>query len=791
MNYSRDIIVIDDDTPPAAPHVPISSSSSNDVNRSTSNDPKSNINESTASNANTSSISSASNNESSYVAHLTGSPTSKNGPIEVYDNDNDDVFECQICYQEVALSEAKTHHKTNSLHRELFAKVQHEAKSRPTEGCCHLCKDISIDPFYKEDDLFVCDNENCCSEAHYRCIGYEYKADGMNCEWYCTFCMNEYKKLSVSNDFEVACEINKCYSKHARKNYKEIKDDDPFWCKYCKVRVTSMEYHEQQTGHRTNKANYTDIVDTKNYCNLCQVKVCDAEGMKDHCESTIHIIRKEHLEAATDESENDLYRHRSVMQKLKKKVRTSADKQLDYILANAMEDETLSRCDICDADFKTHKHLLLHCKTKGHKLNVTQLGKSNSSNTYCDVCDKQFKQVSDLLHHQYNSSEHRSKARKQRDGGASSGAAGGNTRSKVTNKRKYEPLEESDEAEQELPLFDPKFIEKEFCCIICRLHFDGPKGLEHHLKTPVHNTQLALYGERHLQQRVRGVCYCCKLVTFGPESGPTTKCSTVSCPAQIHLSCHVTGSADSSSSSSSNGTELTPWLCNICTDGPQKRSRLDSVKEKYHCQLCQKTMNRATKDNHLKESSHRAREREKEIQMEETKKGVHGLCLVCRRVCYPDDIVLNDELLFCIHRTDNRPDKCQSQCHKKCILKLEGYDINNKVENICISNWECIYCIGSADATVASSAVNNSAIQSVEGSGVAVGSGSDKLLRTRYSRTSLFLLLSQLGNLTQLLTHSLLLTYLLTHLLTYSLTHLFIYLLTYSLTHSLTYSPTH
>ena len=43
MNYSRDIIVIDDDNelvaPPAAPHVPISSSSSNDVNRSISNDP--------------------------------------------------------------------------------------------------------------------------------------------------------------------------------------------------------------------------------------------------------------------------------------------------------------------------------------------------------------------------------------------------------------------------------------------------------------------------------------------------------------------------------------------------------------------------------------------------------------------------------------------------------------------------------------------------------------------------------------------------------------------------------
>ncbi len=70
--------------------------------------------------------------------------------------------------------------------------------------------------YSQEDDLFVCDNENCCSEAHYRCIGYENKADGMNCEWYCTFCMNEYKKLSVSSDFEVACEINKSYSKHAR-----------------------------------------------------------------------------------------------------------------------------------------------------------------------------------------------------------------------------------------------------------------------------------------------------------------------------------------------------------------------------------------------------------------------------------------------------------------------------------------------------------------------------------------------------------------------------------------------
>ncbi len=70
-------------------------------------------------------------------------------------------------------------------------------------------------------------------------------------------------------------------------------------------------------------------------------------------------------------------------------------------------------------------------------------------------------------------------------------------------------------------------------------------------------------------------------------------------------------------------------------------------------------------------------------------------------MCYPDDIILNDELLFCIHRTGNRVEKCQSQCHKKCILKLEGYDINNKTENISINNWECLYCLGSTDSVAA------------------------------------------------------------------------------------------
>ena len=55
--------------------------------------------------------------------------------------------------------------------------------------------------------------------------------------------------------------------------------------------------------------------------------------------------------------------------------------------------------------------------------------------------------------------------------------------------------------------------------------------------------------------------------------------------------------------------------------------------------------------------------------------GVHGLCIVCKRVCYPDDIILNDELLFCIHRTDDRPDKCQSQCHKVTLSQLSHFVI--------------------------------------------------------------------------------------------------------------------
>ena len=59
----------------------------------------------------------------------------------------------------------------------------------------------------------------------------------------------------------------------------------------------------------------------------------------------------------------------------------------------------------------------------------------------------------------------------------SKGVSNNIARSKGSGKRKYESMDDTDDTEQDVVLFDPKFKEKEFCCIVCRLHFDGPKGL--------------------------------------------------------------------------------------------------------------------------------------------------------------------------------------------------------------------------------------------------------------------------------------------------------------------------
>ena len=59
---------------------------------------------------------------------------------------------------------------TRSKHREMFAKVQQQAKTRPAEGCCHLCNDISIAPFYKVIAIAFSSSSSSSSSSFYTWI---------------------------------------------------------------------------------------------------------------------------------------------------------------------------------------------------------------------------------------------------------------------------------------------------------------------------------------------------------------------------------------------------------------------------------------------------------------------------------------------------------------------------------------------------------------------------------------------------------------------------------------------